>query len=141
MFRDHESGWGRRRGLARDLFMVPAGRSSVTCGCPRPWCQPEPPPGPRPGRPGGCGPAPPEGEGSRARWLLGSSGRDEFYLEAIIVLQVGRVVLIAARMRVPVGEHQPPAVALCVRGQLIQHGLGGDVEREMIHPWPAAVMT
>ncbi|MGY3205054.1 hypothetical protein ACVW19_005569 [Streptomyces sp. TE5632] len=49
--------------------------------------------------------------------------RDEFDLEAVVVLQRGGMALRAAGVRMPVGERQMPAVSGRVDGRLLDRGL------------------
>lgn len=66
---------------------------------------------------------------------------DKLHLEAVLVLQVRRVVLGAARVRVPVGKHQPPAIALSGRSKTIYLVAVTCVEGKVIESCPAPLMT
>lgn len=64
----------------------------------------------------------------------------EFDLEAILVLQVGGVVLVAAGVRMLVREQQLPAVRLRGRRDLIDVAAGAGVEREMVEAWATSIV-
>jgi beta-glucosidase len=66
--------------------------------------------------------------------------RDEFCLVAVPVLQVGRVMLRAARVRVTVGKQQPPPVPRRARGELIDAIPVPRVERQVVQPWRPPVV-
>ncbi|WP_455568647.1 hypothetical protein [Streptomyces griseorubiginosus] len=66
--------------------------------------------------------------------------RDEFDFEAVVVLQVGGIVLCAAGVGVPIGEHQMPAVLSGVGRQLLDRGRVFDVEGQMVQSGAAAVV-
>lgn len=66
--------------------------------------------------------------------------RDEFDFEPVVVLQVGGVVLSAAGLWMPFGEHQVTAVLGCVSRQFLDCGGVFDVEGQVVQPWAAAVV-
>ena len=70
----------------------------------------------------------------------GGRGRDQLDLVALTVLQVGGVVVVSPGERVAVRVEQPPAVIRRVQRELVQFLTGCDMEGEMIHPRPAAVV-
>jgi beta-glucosidase len=67
--------------------------------------------------------------------------RHELGLEAVDILQVGSVVTVAARIRVAVGEHQPPAVGRRDRHELFHLLLVRHVKGEMVQSRAAPVVT
>src|SRR4029077_2715233 len=70
----------------------------------------------------------------------GGRGRDQLALLALTFLQVGGVVVVSPGERVAVRVEQPPAVIRRVQRELVQFLTGCDMEGEMIHPRPAAVV-
>ena len=70
-----------------------------------------------------------------------SRRRDELDLVAVPVLQVGRVVVEAARVRVAIAEQQPPPVLWRLVGELVHLFPGGDMEGQMVHSGAAPVVT
>ena len=72
--------------------------------------------------------------------LLGWGG-DEFDLVAVLVFQVGGVMLLTARVGVKVGEHQPPAVTQRPGDQVLHTVAGGDVEGQVVEAGAAPVVT
>ncbi len=86
------------------------------------------------GRRGTCGCRSASGPANASR------RRYELDLVAVPVLQVGRVVVEAARVRVAVAEQQPPSVLRRLVGELVHLFPGGDMEGQMVHSGAAPVV-
>jgi len=91
---------------------------------------------------------PPPGLFAR-RWSIGGwavIGRceesvcDELNLVAVVVFQVGGVVVRTAGERMSVLEHQVPALSSCVLNQLVKASAGSGVEREVVDPGAASLV-
>src|SRR5579872_1824125 len=65
---------------------------------------------------------------------------DELRFEAVLVLEIGGVMVWPAGVRVPVSEQRAPAVLDRLAGQLVHSRPAGHVEREMVQPGTAPVV-